>query len=88
MEGGFHGIPSVTPINPEVFFKTYWPQQVAQTLCMDLKLCMYNHLEALKSLKQFRGILNVFMTSSMADFYNILQFLATAGVTKCVECVI
>ena len=52
---------------------------------MDVKLCMYNHLETLDSLKQSRGIPNVFIMSSTSDFNNILQYLATAGVTKCVE---
>ena len=55
---------------------------------MDLKLDMYNHLVTLESFKKFRGISNifdVFMTSSMLDFYVILQFLATASVMKFVE---
>ena len=55
---------------------------------MDLKLDMYNHLDAFQSRKKFRGIsdiFDVFMTSSMSDFFVILQFLATGSVIKCVE---
>ena len=72
-------------------FQTYWPRQVGSTLCMDLKLGMYNHLEPLESLKMFWGISNifeVFMTSSMSDFYITFQFLATARVIKCVDVLI
>ena len=55
-----------SPINLEVFFKTYWPRQVGytlrmdlelgmynQTLCMDLKLGMYNHLDMSEFFKKF-----------------------------------
>ena len=55
---------------------------------MDLKLDMYNPIDTLISFKKFWGIskaLDVFMTSSMSDFFVILQFLATASVTKFVE---
>ena len=76
------------PIDPDVFFQTYWPRQVGYTLCMNLKFDTYNHLDTMKSSQKFRGIFNifdVFMTSSMSDVYVILQFLATASVIKCVE---
>ena len=49
---------------------------------MDLKLDTYNHLDTLELLKKFLGIPDIFMTSSMSDFYVILQFLATASVIK------
>ena len=55
---------------------------------MDLKLCMHNNLDTLKSLKKFWGISDIFdgfMTSSMSDFFVILQFFATGSVIKCVE---
>ena len=52
---------------------------------MDLKLDTYNHLDTLELLKKILGIPDIFMTSSMSDFYVILQFLATASVIKCVE---
>ena len=55
---------------------------------MDLKLGMYNHVDMSESFKKFWGISNifdVFMTSSMSDFFVILQFLATASVVKFVE---
>ena len=55
---------------------------------MDLKLCMHNHLDTLESLKKFSGISDIFdgfMTSSMSDFFIILQFFATGSVIKCVE---
>jgi len=55
---------------------------------MDLKLCMHNYLDTLESLKKFWGISDIFdgfMTSSMSDFFVILQFLATANVIKFVE---
>ena len=49
---------------------------------------MYTHLDKFESLKKFWGISDIFdlfMTSSMWDFYVILQFLATASDIKCVE---
>ena len=55
---------------------------------MDLKPDMYNHLDTLESFKKFRGIFDVFdafMTSSMSDFFVILQFLTTASGIKFVE---
>ena len=55
---------------------------------MDLKLGMYDYLDTLKSFKKFWDISNifdVFMTSSMSDFFVILQFLATESVIKFVE---
>ena len=55
---------------------------------MDIKLDMYNDLDMLESLKKFLGIshiFDVFMTSSMSDFYVILQFLASLSVIYCVE---
>ena len=55
---------------------------------MDLKLCMHNYLDTLESLKKFLGISDIFdgfMTSSMSDFFVILQFFATGSVIKCVE---
>ena len=38
-----------TPINSEAFFSDNWPQKVGYTLCMNLKLDIYNHLDTLKS---------------------------------------
>ena len=55
---------------------------------MDFKLDMHNSLDTLESFKKFGGIsdiFDVFMTSSMSDFFVILQFLATASVMKFVE---
>ena len=55
---------------------------------MDSKLCMYNYLDMLKSLKKFLGISDIFegfMASSMSDFFVIFQFFATGSVIKCVE---
>ena len=56
---------------------------------MDLKLDMYNHLDMLESLRKLLGIFDffdVFMTSSMSDFYVVLKFFfATASVIKFVE---
>ena len=55
---------------------------------MDFKLCMYNHLDTLKLFKKFWGIFeifDVFMTSSISDFYVILQFFAATSVMKFVE---
>jgi len=49
----WHPKGSTPTINLEVFFQTYWPRQVSYTLCMDLKLDMYNHLDKLKSFKKF-----------------------------------
>ena len=57
-------------------------------ICMDLKLDMFNHLDMLEFFKKFWGIFDifdVFMTSSMSQFFVILQFLATASVIKFVE---
>ena len=45
---------------------------------MDLKLCMFNYLDTLKSLRKFwhsTNIFDVLMTSSMSDFFVILQYL-------------
>ena len=61
---------------------------VKYTLCMDLKLGMYNDLDMLESFKKFWGIsdtFDLFMTSSMSGCFVILQFLATASVIKFVE---
>ena len=55
---------------------------------MDLKLDMHSHLDMFESLKKILGIsdiFDVFVTSSMLDFFIILQFLATARVIKFVE---
>ena len=55
---------------------------------MDLKIDMYNLLDTLESFEKFGGIseiIDVFMTSSMSDFFVILQFLATASDIKFVE---
>ena len=52
---------------------------------MDLKLRIYNHLGTLESLKKLWGISNIFeeyITSSMLDFYIILQLLAMASVKE------
>ena len=55
---------------------------------MDLKLCMHNYLDTFELLKKFLGISDIFdvlMTSSMSDFFVILQFFATSSVIKFVE---
>ena len=55
---------------------------------MVFKLGMYNPLDTLESFKKFRGIsdiFDVFMRSSMSNFFVILQFLATVSVIKSVE---
>ena len=55
---------------------------------MDITLSIYNHLDTLQTLIKFwdiSDILDVSMTSSMLDFFVILQVLATASVIKCVE---
>ena len=55
---------------------------------MDLKFDMHNVLDTLQSFKKFCGIPDIFdvlMTSSMSDFFVILQFLATASVIKFIE---
>ena len=49
---------------------------------------MYNLLVTLESLKKVWGlsdIFTVFVTSSVSDFYVILQYLANASVMKFVE---
>ena len=54
---------------------------------MDLKLCMYNHLDTLESIKKLRGISDIFdafMTSLVSDFSVLLQSFLTASVLKCV----
>ena len=53
-----------------------------------MKLDIYNHLDTLELFKKFWGISDIFggfMTSSMSDFFVILQFFATGSVIKCVE---
>ena len=55
---------------------------------MDLKLCMHIYLYTLESSKKFGGISDIFdgfMTSSMSDFFVILQFFAAGSSIKCVE---
>ena len=71
-KGGVH-----PPINLEAFLK--------EILAKALKLCMYNHLDMLESSEKFCGIsdiFDVFVTSSMSDFFVILQFLAAAKCHK------
>ena len=57
------------PTNSEVFFQTHRSRQVARKICIDMKLCMYTNLDTSESLKQFWGIHDLFMTSSMSDFF-------------------
>ena len=70
-------------INPEVFFRHIGHGKWVNHL--NLKLSIYNDLDTLETLKKFwvvPDILDVFIMSSMSDFYIILQFFASSLLTE------
>ena len=75
------------PINPEVLFSDIFAQASRLNTLYGLET-LYLHLDTLESLKNFRGfsdVFDVFMTSSMSDFYVIFHCLDTASGIRCAE---